>query len=163
MPEDEWLDEDDLVIAYLTARPQPYWLAYVLHSNYDVNERVIDWLIRHPQCDKAVALALYWQLGAGFYVQFSDRESVPGHALHSYDLLRYIENRYLHDAFVSNEIAFDPSNRFGDYEGKSVVVPVSEEMKRPLSGHAVDDDALTEGWDGGLPPEVWMRLKELDL
>lgn len=163
MSEDEWLTEDDVVIEYLTERPQPYWLAYVLHSNYNVNDSVIDWLIRQPQCDKAVALALYWHLGAGFYVQFSDRESVPSHALHSYDLVKYIESRYLQDGFVTNEIAFDPSGRFDDYADEIVVVPVPEEMKQPLLGHLVDEDALTEGWDGGLPPEVWTRLKELDL
>jgi len=49
----------------------------VQRSNNDGNARVLRWLADRPETDRAAILAMYWNLGADWLIQFAAETDVP--------------------------------------------------------------------------------------
>ncbi len=50
----------DLMKEFLDEATPTQWLAVVTTMNYDGNGPLVDWIIKQPKLEPAVAKALYW-------------------------------------------------------------------------------------------------------
>lgn len=149
-----------ITVDWLSEQPQDTWLAFVLNTNYDFAVDALRWMVRSGRCDRAVALAMYWNLGAGYYVQFADRSEVPAHAKLTYSFVKKIERMFLAGEFAVSDLGYDPSGHLSAYDDVPEVTPIPEELKRPIPGRSIDEAALTRDWSNGLPAFVWDELDE---
>ena len=147
-----------ITVDWLEEQPQDMWLAFVENTNYDFAVDALRWMVRSGKCDRAVALAMYWNLAAGYYVQYAARSEVPAHAQLTYNLVKKIERMFLAGEFAESDLGYDPTGRLGDYADVPVVTPIPEELKRPIPGRQIDVFALTQCWINGLHAFVYDEL-----
>ncbi|WP_199188354.1 DUF4274 domain-containing protein [Deinococcus arcticus] len=147
-----------LVTQWLDEQPQDMWLAFVLNTNHDIAVDALRWMIRSGRCDRAVALAMYWALGAGFYVQYADRSEVPAYAQLGFNLIKKIERLFLAGEFPASDLGYDPSRELLVYADVPVVSPVPAALKSPIPGRQIDLASLTAGWENGVPAFIWTEL-----
>jgi Domain of unknown function (DUF4274) len=66
MPAHEEYDEDDdidhsqVMIDWLADKDPDVWFEVSHHLNWDNSERVLDWIVSQPRCDKANAAFIFW-------------------------------------------------------------------------------------------------------
>jgi hypothetical protein len=159
----------ELMSRYLERKPAKEWLYAALFMNYDSNEELLRWMVSHLNCEKAVALAIYWYLGPRWWAQYASREDVPNYERDSYDLVLEIEQRYVAGSYSQCSLAFDPVNDRShaggieypgqdwtkEYEDRPLLREIPGVMKLRVEGHHVDFEQGFEDWDEGMPPEVW--------
>ena len=66
-----------IIIAHLAQASPAEQLCFVQRSNYDGNARVLRWLADRSETDRAAILAMYWNLGADWLMQFAAEADVP--------------------------------------------------------------------------------------
>lgn len=84
---------------------------HALATRYDEPDREARFLevVRDPErCARGTALMLYWMAAPHYYLQFEVREEVPRYALPGWDLIEAVEERVRADAYVHDDIPFDP-------------------------------------------------------
>jgi hypothetical protein len=102
----EHIDAEHLASRY--AGPDD-WHRLALYGNWDgVEDNVWRTIVLHPDCDRATALAIFWKATPEYYLEFSDRMSVPAVNRSAYDLINLIRERWQSGAYVRSELAFDP-------------------------------------------------------
>lgn len=155
------IEEGNLLGQFLFLQGEPYHLAYVLRSNYDFNETKIEGFIVDAGTSQAVALALWWQLSPDYWHKFASESDVPDFQQYSYDRFRELESNYLSGFYAQPTVAFDPRTYYSTTYGLELVLPAgsSDLFLEPVAGREGDVDALTHGWDNGLPPEVWQPMQ----
>ncbi len=98
----------------------------LLSSNWDNNEFLLDWILEHPQVDKATILLAFWM----------------GGALE----MEVYEQKYLSGFYTISDIAMDPAcdqdgyNWTIDderYSHPDFALLVSSEMLKPLTGRVI--------------------------
>jgi hypothetical protein len=82
--------------------------AYVKKYNWDDGYTVLNYIIRNPRLDKAIALSIYWAGKPEFFTQFASRDEVPKHSIENYDLIKEIEQKYTSGFYTESELSFDP-------------------------------------------------------
>lgn len=106
--------EDDATYQWLDSTVELHQFAW--SYNWDDGPEIPLWIIRHPHCDRATALLIYWRASPHWYAQYASREDVddPDYGPHwdllTYDLIREIEERYVSGSYTSQTIHFDPTN-----------------------------------------------------
>ena len=65
------------IIAHLAQASPAGQICFVQRSNNDGNARVLRWLADRPETDRAAILAMYWNLGADWLMQFAAGADVP--------------------------------------------------------------------------------------
>jgi hypothetical protein len=83
---------------------------YALHYNWDNGSASMLRLLDHPALDAGTALLIYWRASPSFFAQATTREEVPVWARGTYDLVKAIEQRFLHQEWANSQICFDPQN-----------------------------------------------------
>lgn len=131
---------------------------FVARSNYDGNHHALAWLAAQPDLDQATALMMYWSLGAAWFVQYADAAAVRDHERDTHDLLRSIEQRYLHGFYADHGLSFDPWHWEGagpgDYLELPVRTPVPPAMLLAVEGtiHVDPFDEVGDAhYDEGVP------------
>ncbi|WP_135230640.1 DUF4274 domain-containing protein [Deinococcus fonticola] len=149
----EWLQWEllDLFLSRRWKEREVYDLAFVLHSNYDFNERQVEHYVDSADTPRSVALALYWMLQPDSWREAGEGLEDTDGLARFWELHRnYLENRY-----APSTIAFDPVGYFTkQFEVFEVPEDIPALFLEPTEGRAVDFDALPIGNDG-LPLEVW--------
>jgi len=135
------------------------WHKIALGWNWDSTHEPISWIIQQTECDRSTALAVYWYGGAGWYVQFENREAVPDWSLPNYDLIKDVEQRYVRGFYTRQEIAFDPHNDDGhdwtsEYGDEAVKQPIPALLRESLTGRIV-----TGYPEEGYPPQVIAQIE----
>ena len=159
---------------YLKRATPDEWLYTVCDLNYDdENEELLYWIIRQPQCEKAVALALYWRLNPGYYAQYEYRDSIKSaHEKVTFDLLKEVETKYQDGFYKNTTLGFDPAKDFvvdgaqdyaydwtKVYEGNQLKRKLPDLMKVKIVGSDVNRDKF-KGWIDGMPPVVWDKFNK---
>jgi hypothetical protein len=130
MANDEWVDQqdeatkgDDAKFAALSEKMHRQRLAFLAdpstpalelhcfadHWNWGGGVEAMMTIAKHPNCDAATALLLFWRADPEYYLQFSSRDDVPDYNRDGFDLTRLIEERFLRGEYSSSgQVAFDP-------------------------------------------------------
>ena len=66
-----------IIVAHLAQASPAEQLCFVQRSNYDDNARALRWLADRSETDRAAILAMYWNLGADWLMQFAAGADVP--------------------------------------------------------------------------------------
>ena len=66
-----------IIIAHLAQASPAGQFCFVQRSNYGGNARVLRWLADRSETDRAAILAMYWNLGADWLMQFAAEADVP--------------------------------------------------------------------------------------
>lgn len=66
-----------IIIAHLAQASPAGQFCFVQRSNYGGNARVLRWLADRPETDRAAILAMYWNLGADWLMQFAAGAGAP--------------------------------------------------------------------------------------
>lgn len=153
-----------LVLEYLKNATPAQQLYFVHRSNYDDNRRCLRWLVDQPQTDRAVILAIYWNLGADYFCQFaSEADFEPDdYRLETWRFTRLIEQRYTSGFYPNASIYFNPYDTQGAYPGEYTGIErrytTPPQMLETVQGaEYVDVDGETDAFDGyddGLPEAV---------
>jgi Domain of unknown function (DUF4274) len=96
------------------------------HWNWDGGMEEMMTIAKHPNCDAATALLLFWRSDPEYYLQFSSRDEVPDYNRDGFDLTQLIEERFLRGGYASSgEIGFDPREdvRIGEAVPGRRVIP----------------------------------------
>ena len=93
-------------------------------------EQKLETLLNHSLCDKGTVLQMYWRGDPGFYAKQDKIEDLHINNRNTYAFLKKLEALYLADNFNSNEIKFDPMERFND------------ELKKIYAGYTMIPDEL---------------------
>jgi hypothetical protein len=159
---------------YLEKNPQDDWLYIACQTDHDFNGELLHWMVHQPNCDKAVALSIYWYQGARWYAQFDTvNELRTKEEQRSFKLIRIIESKYLAGFYKKHELEFNPQNDCltssskssgydwtNDYQDKPIKHPVPELMQMPLKGKKVDFfGERYKNWDEGLPTGMWQKIE----
>jgi hypothetical protein len=167
-----------LMSKHLQQALPPHWIAAVCDMNYDqdVHRELLRWMIRHPLCEQAVALAAYWYLGPRWDAQYLDRNSTKSAEERvTFDLLREIEQRYERNFYKKGVLGFDPKNDVfhsepgargydwtTDYVDRALARPIPALMLCEVSGRRVySSDPELGTWIEGLPEYVWNAADQL--
>lgn len=125
------------------------WHRVALFGNWDfIEPEVWRWIVAQPDCDRATALAIFWQAGLDYYVAFADGESVPPINRNGYELVTSIRDRWLAGAYTRSEIAFDRERDTGPVDldalerrhGDRVARMIPASMRVTLPGRRVADE-----------------------
>ncbi len=130
---------------------------YVARSNYDDNEPALAWLADQPDLDRATALMMYWQLGAGWHMQFADLDAVPDYARSTHQLIHRVQQRFLEGFYADHGLRFDPYQWDGagprEHSAAELQRAVPQMLQAIEGPHTVDpfDQSYAEDYDDGLP------------
>jgi hypothetical protein len=153
-----------IVLAYLEQATPEQWHIYAARSNYDDNMRGLRWLLDNSALDEATARMIYWNLGAGYFVQFATGEDAGSYRQEVFDLLRLIEQRCAGHYYRNRALWFDPAHSMGarpdEYAHIEVKRPIPAPMYEPIGDRYVELEDL-DGYDDGLPLAVAQEIFDL--
>ena len=79
------------------------------HWNWGGGIEAMMAVAKHPNCDAATALLLFWRSDPEYYLEFLSRDEVPEYNRDGFDLTRLIEEQFLLGGYRSGgEIGFNP-------------------------------------------------------
>ena len=61
--------------SWLKEQPQQAWLYYARTANWDQAERIFIEMVKHPECDRAIASWLFWSSTPRYYIENGERPS----------------------------------------------------------------------------------------
>jgi len=79
---------------------------YVQHYNWDNGYSFLKWVIKHPECELATALTVFW-LGKPLYFKDKTVEEVEAYNLDNFKLLKQIEKRVQKKKYKIGSLTFD--------------------------------------------------------
>jgi hypothetical protein len=77
-------------------------------SNWDFGTDSLHRVATHVNCEAATALLIYWRGRPEWYLQYASASAVPEHEQKTYELLSFIESRYLSGAYRLGSLRYDP-------------------------------------------------------
>jgi Domain of unknown function (DUF4274) len=66
--DDDEIDHSQAMIDWLADKDPDVWFEVTQHLNWDSAERVLDWIVSQPQCDKANAAFIFWGANPLWYL-----------------------------------------------------------------------------------------------
>lgn len=115
----------------------PYELHRVVDEyNWDDGAKKLTDVVRHPSCDKATALLVYWLSEPAEYTQYAKPADAPKGERKMLELLREIEKKMASGGFGTELIPFDVSDVGGtDLSDDDAGIPaIMREPVKPKSG-----------------------------
>ena len=166
----------DLMKEFLGEATPTQWLAVVTTMNYDGNGPLVDWIIKQPKLEPAVAKALYWYLQPGYYQHYASEDKVPSVNRKGWARIHALTKRFEEGKLGPSTIGWDPGNDLSSptgnakhpgYDWTSEAVKEGEAkwsipaiLLQAVSGEQPDIDAYVDehGWEEGMPPHVQEAL-----
>jgi Domain of unknown function (DUF4274) len=143
MPAYEETDEDEIdnaeaMIDRLTDKDPDVWSEVSRHLNWDNSERVLDWIVSQPQCDKANAAFIFWGANPLWHLP---RVGTPEHRDYGgFTLIEKILKNWKAGFYRRAELAWAEDNR-AKYErvlagiwGKRDPLVIPPELLAPWKG-----------------------------
>jgi hypothetical protein len=96
---DEFLESD--------AAPAELHL-YASYLNWDFGTEPLLKVASHRNCEAATALLIYWRGRPEWYLQYPTASAVPEHEREVFELLSFIEGRYVSGAYRVGSLEYDP-------------------------------------------------------
>jgi hypothetical protein len=106
---------------------------YASQVNWDFGSESLLKVASHPNCEAATALLIYWRGRPEWYLQYASTSDVPEHEREIFELLSFIESRYLSGTYRVGSLKYDPVA-----EGEVGLYP--DEVRR--SGRSVPEAML---------------------
>lgn len=123
----------------------------------------LQWLLERPSLAASSALALYWNLGASWYVPFATIDDVPASHRHTAAVLRGIEQRLAEGGYADQGLGFDLARnrpRFpARWPGRPVLRAIPEPMWLPRDGQIVEESDEVD-FITGLPEDIAAALAQ---
>ncbi|WP_329848281.1 DUF4274 domain-containing protein [Stenotrophomonas hibiscicola] len=146
-----------LLVSFLQqATPQQRHQLMLFADTHTLSD-ALQWLLEQPSLAASSALALYWNLGASWYVPFATVDDVPASHRHTAAMLRGIEQRLAEGGYADQGLGFDLAQnrpRFpARWPGRPVLRAVPEAMWLPRDGQIVEESDEVD-FISGLPEEV---------
>jgi len=117
----------------------------------------LQWLLDQPTLAASSALALYWNLGASWYVPFVTIEDVPESHRYTAAVLRQIEQRLAEGAYADHGLGFDLEwnrPRFPTrWPGREVLRAIPALIWLPRPGQIVEESDDVD-FISGLPEDI---------
>lgn len=117
----------------------------------------LQWLLDQPTLAASSALALYWNLGASWYVPFATIEDVPESHRYTAAVLRRIEQRVADGDYADHGLGFDLARsrpRFpAHWPGREVLRAIPDLMWQPRPGQIVEESDDVD-FISGLPEDI---------
>ncbi len=117
----------------------------------------LQWLLDQPTLSASSALALYWNLGASWYVPFATIEDVPESHRYTAAVLRRIEQRLADGGYADHGLGFDLARsrpRFpACWPGREVRRAIPDPMWQPRPGQIVEESDEVD-FITGLPEDI---------
>ncbi|MBV8250115.1 MAG: DUF4274 domain-containing protein [Comamonas sp.] len=168
----------DLMKEFLSTATPVEWLAVVTTMNYDGNGALVDWIIKQPKLEPAVAKALYWYQQPGYLQHYATPDKVPSINRAGWGRIHALAQRFEDGDLAPASIGWDPANDLASptgndkhpgYDWTSEAVKNGEAkweipaaMLKAVPG--VQPDIYTyvdeQGWEEGMPPHVQQALDE---
>ena len=148
-----------LFTAHLAQASPAGQFCFVQRSNYDDNAHALRWLAERPETDRAAMLAMYWNLGADYLMQYAEAADAPAYEQASWQFCRLLEARYCGGFYPHAAVYFNPHETDGaypfEYDGITRRREAPPAMLATVAGaQRVDVDADFPDYDDGLPPAV---------
>jgi hypothetical protein len=109
---DKWLDDlEKETLEFIENNTNPLELHTFANTyNWDDGEELMVKIAHHPYCEAGTALLIYWVGGAAWQSQYASRDEVKrgDHAL--YDLIHYIQDKYLSGGYPKKFVNYDPAD-----------------------------------------------------
>ena len=111
---DEWESEDELWQFFDTVSDAEELHLFADGFNWDTGVGEVRRVIRHPLCDKATALLIYWRGAPGYYARYLNPAEItnPDYVDH-FDLLREIEQKVIAGHYHTHRFRYDPKSDKG--------------------------------------------------
>ena len=166
----------DLMKEFLDEATPTQWLAVVTTMNYDGNGALVDWIIKQPKLEPAVAKALYWYLQPGYYQHYATQDKVPSVNRKGWARVQALAGRFEEGKLAPTTIGWDPANDLASptgndkhpgYDWTSEAVkgseaqwPIPAVMLQAVPGEQPDIYAYVDehDWEEGMPPHVQEQL-----
>ncbi|MDR0672932.1 MAG: DUF4274 domain-containing protein [Zoogloeaceae bacterium] len=164
--EQEWIQMKNAVWdEFLTHATQAEIFFSVGSSNWDDNAYLLNWILEHPELDKAIPLRAYWMSVPDFMkLKFASRAEAEavGWILESFDFVETLEQKYVAGFWKESRIRFDPDEE--DWTKGAIANasrlkrPIPKLMFQRLEG---EEAKVPEDFDEGLPLALAQRLYDL--
>ena len=167
----ERLDDDDKdarhdkkLLSWFAEKSGPEdWHRFALGANWDfVEPELLQWIVKHPDCDRATALVLFWKSQPDYFLQFAGAGDVPDVNKDGFELISAIRSRWIGGNYSRSEFSFEMDRDVWpqDFELMRSSWPeqfskIPAEMLENLNGREVPN-TLTDG----LPDWYW-KVEEL--
>lgn len=112
---------------WLKGKDPDVWFVTTDYLNWDNSHRVLKWIVKQPQCDKANAAKVFWSASPGFYaVEIASGKGVPGWATESWSIIEVILDNWRRGFYQRAELAWpDESGRASISHYRRSVAPVA--------------------------------------
>ena len=132
---------------WLKDKDPDVWFVTTDYLNWDNSHRVLKWIVKQPQCDKANVAKIFWAADPGFYAcEIASGKGVPGWATESWTLIELILDNWRRGTYLRAELAWleeGGSASIDYYRRKVAAVPGAEaaldiprDLFGPLPGRA---------------------------
>lgn len=136
--DDDEIDHAQAMIDWLADKDPDVWFEVSHHLNWDSSERVLDWIVSQPQCDKANAALIFWGANPLWYLP---RIGTPEHRDYGgFTLIEKILKNWKAGFYTSAELAWNEDNQ-AKYErvlagiwGKRDPLAIPPELLAPWKG-----------------------------
>ncbi|MEM7738412.1 MAG: DUF4274 domain-containing protein [Deinococcota bacterium] len=78
--------------------------------NWDDGDEPMIQIAHHPYCEAGTALLIYWRGGAAWQSQYASRDEVERGDHEMYDLIHYIQDKYLAGGHPKKFVNYDPAD-----------------------------------------------------
>lgn len=168
----------DLMQEFLAEATPVQWLASVCTMNYDDNGALVDWIIKQPNLEPAVAKALYWYLQPGYFQHYAEQSKVPSINRAGWARIQALSLRFESGKLAEPTIGWDPANDLASptgnpkhpgydwtseaVKGKDAAWAIPAIMMSAVPGEQPDIYAYVDehDWEEGMPPHVQEELNE---
>lgn len=107
-------EKETEAIAFIENNTNPLELHVFADTyNWDKDDGAMVRIAQHPYCEAGTALMIYWLIDPVYYLaKYASRkeaEEDPGYvSLEHYDLLHYIQNKYISGGYPKKFVSYDP-------------------------------------------------------
>ena len=115
---------------WLKDKDPDVWFVITDYLNWDNSHRVLKWVVKQPQCDKANVAKIFWAADPGFYAcEIASGKGVPGWATEGWTLIEIILDNWRRGTYQRAELAWpddDGGASIDYYRRKVAAVPGAE-------------------------------------
>jgi hypothetical protein len=118
---------------WLKDKDPDVWFVITDYLNWDNSHRVLQWVVKQPQCDKANVAKIFWLAEPGFYAcEIASGRGVPGWSTENWSLIELILDNWRRGFYERAELEWP------DESGSASI----SHYRRSVAGTAGADRAI---------------------
>ena len=162
----------EILLEWVKEQSPDEWHKVALSWNWDNGEDIPDWIVSHPECDKATAQWCFFLAEPSWYYTYSSRKKIieqAPHLLSNFEFLSKLIDNWNSDFYVRSEIASTPhgywfnTNRV--FKTRTITFADAPDwiLRDDLFHRFTGRGLVADGYKQGVPAELQSQFDSLGI